>query len=199
MSAEFVYLASGSPRRRELLTQIGVPFRVLSTAVDETGLSGETPEQYVERVAKAKAVAGLHAQRKPGGDLAQGPVLAADTIVELDGRILLKPKDAAEGERMLLALSGRRHQVLTVVAIGFAQRLEWRLSRSQVTFRALAADEVRAYWQTGEPHDKAGGYAIQGRGAVFIADLQGSYSGVMGLPLFETAELLELSGVPRWR
>jgi septum formation protein len=192
MSATFVYLASGSPRRRELLTQIGVAFQVLMTSVDESIEARETPESYVTRLAKSKAASGWDAARA-----ASAPVLAADTAVVLDGKILVKPVDRADGERMLHALSGRTHEVLTAVAVATPTGVESRLSRSEVTFRTLAVPEVRAYWDTGEPKDKAGGYAIQGRAAVFIANLRGSYSGVMGLPLFETAELLELSGVPR--
>jgi septum formation protein len=207
MSADFVYLASGSPRRRELLTQIGVSFKVLAAAVDETVLRGETPEAYVARLARAKAAAGLAAAGAlavPLGTASAGsggvaaPVLAADTAVILDGAILLKPVDRADGERMLLALSGRTHEVLTAVALASADGVESRLTRSEVTFRGITAAEVQAYWDTGEPHDKAGGYAVQGRAAVFIKCLRGSYSGVMGLPLCETAELLELAGVPRW-
>ena len=193
--APFVYLASGSPRRRELLTQIGVPFQVLKVAVDESVIGGEAPEAYVARLAHLKALAGLCA--RPRGGIA--PVLAADTSVVLDGAILVKPTDRADGERMLRGLSGRTHVILTAVALAGDEGVQSRVSRSEVRFRELHAAEVAAYWDTGEPHDKAGGYAIQGAGAVFVADLRGSYSGVMGLPLYETAELLALQGVPRWR
>jgi septum formation protein len=193
--APFVYLASGSPRRRELLTQIGVPFQLLNVAVDESVVAGEAAEAYVARLAHLKALAGLRA--RPAGMSA--PVLAADTSVVLDGIVLVKPTDRADGERMLRQLSGRGHSVLTAVALAGATGVQSRLSRSEVRFRDLSADEVAAYWDTGEPQDKAGGYAIQGAGAVFVADLRGSYSGVMGLPLYETAELLALHGVPRWR
>jgi septum formation protein len=193
--APFVYLASGSPRRRELLTQIGVPFEVLKVAVDESVIAGEAPEAYVARLAHLKAVEGLRA--RPSGQLA--PVLAADTSVILDGAILVKPTDRADGERMLRGLSGRTHVVLTAVALAGGEGVQSRLSRSEVRFRELRDAEVTAYWDTGEPHDKAGGYAIQGAGAVFVADLRGSYSGVMGLPLYETAALLALQGVPCWR
>jgi septum formation protein len=192
--APFVYLASASPRRRELLTQIGVPFQVLPVAVDEGLVAGEAPEAYVARLAHLKALAGLRA--RPARELA--PVLAADTAVVLDGGVLVKPTDRADAERMLRRLSGRTHSVLTAVALAGAEGIQSRFSRSEVRFRDLSADEVTAYWDTGEPHDKAGGYAIQGAGAVFVADLRGSYSGVMGLPLYETAELLALHGVPRW-
>jgi septum formation protein len=198
MTADFVYLASGSPRRRELLMQIGVPFQVLATSVEESVRPGEMAADYVVRLALAKAAAGEKASA-----LAPQPVLAADTTVVVDGRILGKPADAADGERMLLALSGRTHEVLTAVAVaresGGVRSSDWSLCRSEVTFRVISEAEARAYWHTGEPRDKAGGYAIQGRAAVFTAALSGSYSGVMGLPLFETAELLAAAGVPRWR
>jgi len=194
MSADFVYLASRSPRRRELLAQIGVPFQVLDVTVDEARLPGEAPDAYVLRLARQKADAGWRA-RPVRGD---APVLAADTTVVLDGRILAKPDDRRDGEQMLRELGGRSHEVLTAIAVAAAQGLYSRTSRSEVTFRAISAAEARDYWTTGEPHDKAGGYAIQGGAAIFVADLKGSYSGVMGLPLFETAELLEQAGVPHW-
>ena len=191
MSQDFVYLASGSPRRRELLQQIGVSFRVVGMAVDEAVLPDETPSAYVTRLAAAKAVAGWERSR----DAHQVPVLAADTAVVLDGQILGKPADRQDAEGMLRLLSGRTHEVLTAVALRTANGLQSRISRSEVTFRSIAAAEARAYWETGEPSDKAGAYAIQGRGAIFIADLRGSYSGVMGLPLFETAEILCNAGL----
>ena len=190
MSLDFVYLASGSPRRRELLQQIGVGFRVVETAVDEAVRLAETAPAYVLRLAAAKAEAGWDGSR----DGSHVPVLAADTAVVLDGRILGKPADGQDGERMLGQLSGRTHEVLTAIALRTADGLQSRISRSEVTFRSITAGEARAYWETGEPSDKAGGYAIQGLGAIFIADLSGSYSGVMGLPLFETAELLSNAG-----
>jgi septum formation protein len=194
MSADFVYLASASPRRRALLAQIGVPFQVLAVTVDEARLPGEAPDAYVLRLAREKADAGWQARpvRHPS------PVLAADTTVVLDGRILAKPADRSDGERMLRELGGRTHAVLTAVAVATAEGLISRTSRSEVTFRAISAAEARDYWATGEPRDKAGGYAIQGGAAIFIADLRGSYSCVMGLPLFETAELLQQAGVPYW-
>ncbi len=194
MSLDFVYLASESPRRRELLQQIGVPFRVVGIAVDEAVYPGETPPAYVTRLAAAKADAGWDGSR----DANQVPVLAADTAVVLDGKILGKPAHQEEAEEMLGQLSGRTHEVLTAVALRTAKGLQSRISRSEVTFRNIAAGEAQAYWETGEPSDKAGAYAIQGRAAIFVADLRGSYSGVMGLPLFETAELLRIAGVLRW-
>jgi septum formation protein len=194
MSPDFVYLASESPRRRELLVQIGVPFRVVSAAVDEGAWRGEPPAVYVTRLAAAKADAGweksLHSDRNP--------VLGADTAVVLDGEILGKPSDREDAGVMLQRLSGRTHAVLTAVALRTEDGVQSRISRSEVTFRRIAADEALAYWETGEPRDKAGAYAIQGRAALFISDLKGSYSGVMGLPLFETAELLSQAGVLRW-
>ena len=191
MSQDFVYLASESPRRRDLLHQIGIPFRVVGTAVDEAVLPDEAPSAYVTRLAAAKAVAGWERSR----GFTHAPVLAADTAVGLDGKILGKPADGQDAEGMLRLLSGRTHEVWTAIALRTANGLQSRISRSEVTFRSIAADEARAYWETGEPSDKAGAYAIQGRGAIFIADLRGSYSGVMGLPLFETAELLREAGV----
>jgi nucleoside triphosphate pyrophosphatase len=194
MSSDFVYLASGSPRRRELLQQIGVSFRVVGAAIDEAVLTGEAPGAYVARLAAAKADAGWDRSR----DLSSAPVLAADTAVILDGKILGKPLDRQEAEGMLHRLSGRTHEVLTAVALRTAAGLQSRISRSEVTFRSIAAGEAQAYWETGEPRDKAGAYAIQGRAAVFIADLRGSFSGVMGLPLFETGELLASAGLAHW-
>jgi septum formation protein len=193
MFTDFVYLASGSPRRRELLQQIGVPFRVVGAPVDETVRPDEAPSVYVSRLAAAKAAAGWE-----GREAIEAPVLAADTSVVLDGRILGKPSDRQHAVLMLSELSGRTHEVLTAVALRTAAGLQSRLSRSEVTFRRIAGDEIQAYWDTGECADKAGAYAIQGRAAVFVADLRGSYSGVMGLPLFETAELLGAAGLLPW-
>jgi septum formation protein len=191
MSLDFIYLASGSPRRRDLLQQIGVPFRVVGTAVDETVREAEEAPAYVLRLAAAKADAGWKSSR----DAADAPVLAADTAVVLDGKILGKPVDRQDAVGMLRRLSGRTHEVLTAVAMRTAAGLASRISRSEVTFRPLLAAEAEAYWETGEPRDKAGAYAIQGLAAIFIADLRGSYSGVMGLPLLETAELLSKAGL----
>lgn len=195
MPLEFVYLASGSPRRRELLQQIGVSFRLLSTGLDETALRDETPAGYVSRLAAAKSEAGWRQKRDPE----DAPVLAADTAVVLDGIILGKPRHRDDAKKMLLGLSGRTHEVLTAVALRSAAGAEVKLSRSLVTFREIDAAEAAVYWDTGEARDKAGAYAIQGYAAIFITDLKGSYSGVMGLPLFETAELLRSAGVAHWR
>jgi len=194
MPANFVFLASLSPRRRELLRQIGVSVRLLEVHVDETSLGREEPSRYVTRVARAKADAGWDCRDATTG----APVLAADTAVILDGAILGKPKDRSDAAAMLERLSGRSHQVLTAVALRSGGGVESRLSRSVVSLRAIGAVEAQRYWETGEPCDKAGGYGIQGYGAVFVADLHGSYSGVMGLPLYETTELLDAVGVPRW-
>ena len=190
-----LHLASASPRRRELLAQIGVPFVTLIAAVDETALPGEPAERYVERLAREKAQAGLAALSDP----TDAVVLGADTAVVLDGRILGKPADRAECLATLTALSGREHQVLTAVALASAQRIESRVVASRVRFRPLRAGEAEAYWATGEPCDKAGSYGIQGLAAVFVSQLEGSYSAVVGLPLCETAQLLGEFGIPCWQ
>lgn len=196
MRKDFVYLASASPRRGELLHQIGVRFRVRPAALDESERSGEDGPAYVTRLAAAKADAiWAHVSASEDG----APVLAADTAVVLDGRVLGKPADAEQAEAMLERLSGRDHRVLTAVAIRDASGGETRLSESMVRFRTTSAAERRAYCRTGEPYDKAGGYGIQGYAAVFVERLQGSYSGVMGLPLYETGQLLARCGVPIWR
>lgn len=186
-----VCLASVSPRRRELLAQIGVPHKVVGAHIDEMARPREVPRDYVTRMAREKALA-VHSR---GEKL---PVLAADTTVVLDDVIYGKPRDREDGIRMLRCLSGRTHEVLTAVALADTRGVELRLSVSAVRFRVLTLEECNAYWETGEPRDKAGGYAVQGAAAVFIESLSGSYSGVMGLPLFETAELLRAAGVPYW-
>lgn len=188
-----LFLASASPRRRELLQQIGVPFSLLAVSIDETPQPGESPEVYVQRLALGKARAGLALL-----DHTNGCVLGADTSVVLDGRILGKPADRDEGLAMLLALSGRSHRVLTAVALAQHDRREVRLVASEVEFRPIGRAEAEAYWASGEPCDKAGGYGIQGWGAVFVSRLSGSYSAVVGLPLCETAQLLDAFGLPRW-
>jgi septum formation protein len=195
--SEFVYLASGSPRRRALLQQIGVPFQVLGVAVDEAPRPDEAALAYVTRLAQAKAAAGWRQSltKAPGNS----PVLAADTAVVLDGRILGKPTHRRDALDMLRQLSGRSHEVLTGIAVITQRGVESRVSRSEVTFRAITELEAQAYWDTGEPCDKAGAYAIQGRAAIFVANLSGSFSAVMGLPLYETADLLAQAGVPCWR
>ena len=184
-------LASVSPRRRELLKQIGVEPLVTAPEINESVLPGELAVDYVVRMARSKALA-IH-KHSVGA-----PVLAADTIVVIDGLILGKAAGAAEGVAMLERLSGRTHEVLTAVALASGGELNFRLSTSEVRFRALTRVECLAYWESGEPHDKAGAYAVQGRGAVFIEHLSGSYSGVMGLPLYETAQLLATAGISYW-
>jgi septum formation protein len=185
-----VFLASASPRRRALLTQIGIGYTLLHAEVDEALLPDEPAGDYVRRVALEKVRAG----RRLLSGAAGSPVLGADTAVVVDGRIMGKPRDRDEGIDMLLTLSGRSHQVLSAVALS-AGREAVRVSESRVSFRTLTQAQCAAYWDTGEPHDKAGGYAIQGRAAVFVSRLEGSYSGVMGLPVYETAELLREFGI----
>lgn len=192
-----IYLASGSPRRRELLAQIGVPVRRLSVDVDEVLIPGERPEGYVRRLAAQKARAG----RLALSGLAEAPVLGADTAVVLGDRVLGKPRDREEGLAMLGQLSGRTHQVFSGVALVDAEREVVRISVSRVTFRVLSTHECHAYWESGEPADKAGAYGIQGLGGTFVKRLEGSYSGVMGLPLYETGQLLNEFGfvlIPTW-
>ncbi|HUN71445.1 MAG TPA: Maf family protein [Steroidobacteraceae bacterium] len=186
-----ICLASMSPRRRELLAQIGVPHTVVAAHVDESLLPGEVPADYVARLARLKAAT----VRRRGEVL---PVLAADTTVVLEGSVYGKPAGRADGIEMLESLAGRTHQVLTAVALATEQSVALRVNCSSVRFRNIERAELEAYWETGEPHDKAGGYAIQGYGAVFVTALSGSYSGVMGLPLFETAELLRDAGIRCW-
>jgi septum formation protein len=190
-----IYLASHSPRRRELLDQIGVAYQPVAVSVDETILPGETPTAYVTRLALAKARAGWRAVNRASGTRLQ-PVLGADTAVVVAGTLLGKPRDRTEGLAMLAVLSGREHQVLSAVALVVGEREAFKVQESGVRFRTLSAVECEAYWDTGEPVGKAGAYGIQGRAAAFIAELRGSYSGVMGLPLFETAELLQAFGIP---
>ena len=190
-----LYLASGSPRRRELLTQIAVPFLTQIAPIDENALPGESPIAYVERLARAKAQAGLAAL----AETADAVVLGADTAVVLDGRILGKPAGRDDALATLNALSGRTHQVLTAVALVSRERLESRVVTSQVTFRPLSQAEIEAYWASGEPQDKAGCYGIQGLAAVFVSQLHGSYSAVVGLPLCETAALLAEFAIPCWQ
>jgi len=197
-----IYLASRSPRRRELLTQVGIRFDLMlfrvgpreDREVDETWFAGEEPEAYVQRVARAKAAFG--AQLLAPRSLPPRPVLAADTTLDLDGEVIGKPRDADDAIAILTRLSGRSHRVLTAVAVAQNQRIEQRLSVSEVRFRPLAADEIRRYVLSGEPMDKAGAYGIQGRAAVFIETIRGSHSGIVGLPLCETALLLRAFGYP---
>jgi septum formation protein len=199
-SFSHIYLASRSPRRRELLAQIGVRYHLLLTRdkadrgpdVDEDSHSGESPTAYVERVARMKAQAGWEAMLNR--NLPRAPVLSADTTVALGSRILGKPTSRDDAAEMLRALSGQAHEVLTAVALKRDERLDSVLSVSRVVFKPLSGAEIAQYVASGECDDKAGAYAIQGRAARFITELRGSYSGVMGLPLYETATLLEMHG-----
>lgn len=200
-----IYLASRSPRRRELLSQIGVRFQVLmfrdrpetDAELEEAVIEGETPSVYVERVARAKAQAGW--KRLEQRSLPRAAVLAADTTVAIDGRILGKPSDRREAAGMLGALSGRRHEVLSAIALRYESQMECVVSVSEVEFKVLSQDDIRQYVATGECDDKAGAYAIQGRAAQFVTTLRGSFSGVMGLPLYETAQMLERMEAQRER
>jgi septum formation protein len=185
-----LYLASASPRRRELLSQIGVRFSVAPASIAEVPFPAESAEHFVMRMAREKAVA-IQAAHP------DALILGADTDVILDGEILGKPDDEAHASDMLQRLAGRAHQVLSGVALASPAGCTWRLSESRVHFRPLSHAEIHAYWQTGEPAGKAGGYAIQGLAAAFIQRLEGSYSGVMGLPLYETAQLLHTAGIHR--
>jgi len=201
MSAPLLYLASKSPRRQSLLAQLGIEFETLllreavgrERDVVEVALDEEPAPHYVERMARTKAQVGW--QRMQDRKLAERAVLGADTEVVLDGEIFGKPRNANDAVRMLKRLSGRTHQVLTAVAIRYRNAIEVDLSSSRVTLRRLAAAEIERYVQTGEPLDKAGSYALQGRAAAFVARIEGSYSGVVGLPLCETATLLARVGV----
>ena len=186
----FIYLASQSPRRRELLEQIGVRFRLLEVNVDESRKDGESAQDYVQRLAEQKAVAGWRSLSAAES----APVLGADTAVVIDGEILGKPDGAEDANRMLTRLSGRTHEVLSAVCVndGTPRTL---LSQSRVTFRLISESERTVYCASAEPLDKAGAYGIQGRAAVFVSALKGSYSGVMGLPLYETAALLSEIGI----
>jgi septum formation protein len=194
-SAPRLCLASASPRRSELLTQIGVPHCVVAAQIDESVRAGEAPQQYVERVAAGKA-ASIAAQPELSYGL---PVLGADTSVILGERIFGKPASVDAALEMLGALGGRTHEVLSAIALCDARGMRTRVSRTRVTMRPVSEGEIREYWASGEPRDKAGGYAIQGLAAIFIEHIDGSYSGVMGLPLYETAALLAGAGVPVWQ
>ena len=192
MPYDRIQLASASPRRSQLLRQIGVAHDVRPVDLDESRFACESPRDYVLRLARAKAAAGAARQ----GGL---PVLGADTTVAIGDEIFVKPQDEEDAVRMLAALSGRTHDVLTAVALASSGRVDMTFSATLVTFRAISDAECRDYWASGEPVDRAGAYAIQGFAAVFVARLEGSFTGVMGLPLFETAALLDAAGVRRWR
>lgn len=185
-------LASASPRRSELLDQIGVRFTILVSDIDESRLHNESPEDYVSRLAMEKSRAGFSRQDSIL------PSLGADTIVVCDQQIFGKPKNQADAAAMLMALSGKAHTVMSAVTVSQGSRSFSRLTKTLVRFRTISQSECQTYWQTGEPQGKAGGYAIQGRGAVFVDHIEGSYSGVVGLPLSETAEILGEFGIPLW-
>lgn len=201
LPANIIYLASKSPRRRELLKQIGVHYELLMMReqapridVDETPLPHETAHTYVERIVRMKSDMAVQVMRQR--KLPSRPILTADTTVTLDGNILGKPADKADAVRILTRLAGESHQALTAVAVAVDNDVKQVLTTSFVTFAPLTEDEIKRYVETGEPMDKAGAYAVQGIAAKFIAKLSGSYSGVMGLPLYETANLLRQCGVP---
>lgn len=183
--SSLIHLASTSPRRREILETLGIEFDVVPVETDESPLQGETPGEMVLRLAVAKADAANYGEF----------VLAADTIVVLGDRVLGKPRDADDGVEMLLALSGRAHAVMTGVALKTPTETRSVLSTTDVQFREIGRDEAYRYWQSGEPCDKAGAYGIQGIGGMFVKAIHGSYSGVMGLPVFETVVLLESAGI----
>ena len=198
MTPPFIYLASQSPRRSQLLDQLGVAHQLLLPSAQEDSealemvLPGETPRDYVQRVTVLKLGAALVRLKRLG--LLDAPVLCADTTVALGDDILGKPADAQDAQRMLAHLSGRTHQVFTAVVLGWGGQVAQACSASDVVFAALAPEAIARYAETGEPMGKAGAYAVQGRAAAFIERIDGSYSGIMGLPLFETARLLRTTG-----
>jgi septum formation protein len=191
----FIYLASQSPRRSQLLTQLGVAHQLLLPSAEEDAealeavLPGEAPKAYVQRVTRLKLQAALHRMQSRG--LAHAPVLCSDTTVALGRSIFGKPADAPDAARMLSGLSGQTHRVLTAVAVGYGERVELACSESRVSFATMSAADIDAYVASGEPMGKAGAYAVQGLAAAHIARISGSYTGIMGLPLFETAQLIK--------
>lgn len=189
---DILYLASGSPRRRELLESLGQHFERIHADIDESVLPGEDARRYAERLARAKADAGWGVVQSCG--LPARPLLAADTTVEQDGEIFGKPRDEADARRMLQALSGRSHRVITAVAVRDADRVELATSVTEVWFRPLDDGDIARYLDSGEAFDKAGAYGIQGRASVFVERIDGSFTGVVGLPMFETAQLLARFG-----
>ena len=189
MTPGHIVLASSSPRRASLLRQARIPFRAQAPDIDETAQAGEAEQDYVVRLAQAKA----RAVREPF------PVVAADTVVAVDGQLLGKPRDKAHFAAMMRTLSGREHRVLTAVALRWGTREAVRTAGATVTLRRIASAEIDAYWASGEPRDKAGGYGIQGIGGIFVRTLRGSYHAVVGLPLAETEELLVAFGIDTWR
>jgi septum formation protein len=188
-----IYLASASPRRRELLEQLGLSLERIHADIDESVRHGEAAADYTLRLAEEKAAAGWQVVQQ--GALPSHPLLAADTTVTLGGEIFGKPADADDARRMLRAFSGRRHQVVTALAVRQGEQVESAVSITEVTFRRLSASDIERYLATGEPFDKAGAYGIQGKAGVFVERIDGSFTGVMGLPLFETAQLLGRFGL----
>lgn len=189
-----IYLASGSPRRAELLHQIGVEYEILAVDVDESINSDESPTDYVCRMARSKAKA---AAQKKLIDPQVDAVIAADTIIAIDDKIIGKPADRSQCQCILSLLSGRKHWVMSAVALLYQQNLDFTLSQNLVWFRDINEEEIGQYCASDEPMDKAGAYAIQGRAAIFVKRLEGSYSSVMGLPLYETDQLLKQAGIER--
>ena len=194
-----LYLASQSPRRALLLEQLSVDFSVLAVDIDESQVALEPPNDYVLRMAAKKAQQGFRCLEESNAQAAYTTVLAADTAVVFNRQILGKPRNASNAKQMLSMLSGHSHEVLTAICLAQRQcdgglRQESRISKTNVTFRPITEQEIEWYWQTGEPEDKAGGYGIQGKAAQFISHISGSYSGVMGLPLFEMSELMSRFG-----
>jgi len=179
-----LFLASASPRRGELLSQINIDYERIDAAIDETIQHDETSEQYVQRLALEKALAGLQKNNQ------KGLVLGADTIVVCEQQVMEKPRDKAHAQQMMVLLSNNTHQVLTAVALVSAKQQQVKLVTTEVTFKTLTAQEISDYWETGEPQDKAGGYGIQGFAGQFVRHISGSYSAVVGLPLYETAQLI---------
>ena len=197
VNGAFVYLASRSPRRRELMTQAGIPHRLLDVEVDESALPGEIAEHYVERLARSKAAAAWASLLGRGQEPA--PVLAADTTVALGDQLLGKPEHPQVAEDCLMALSGPTHRVLTGIAVCYDSQVETRVVTTRVRFKELTREQTQRYVATGEPMDKAGAYGIQGFGAALVAGIEGSDSNVVGLPLLETVELVGLFNVPYWQ
>lgn len=191
MSEVQLYLASGSPRRQELLTQLGYQFERVVIDVEECHQPSETAEQYVQRLSRDKAAAGVMAINATKTAVETMPVLGADTIVVVDETILEKPKNFSDAQRMLKLLSGRQHQVMTSVTVATTEREETQLVVTDVWFKTLSEKEIEKYWQSGEPQDKAGSYGIQGLGGKFITRIDGSYYAVMGLPLVETDVMVQ--------
>ena len=187
-----VVLASGSPRRAQIMQAIGVPCRVAPQKIDESLMDGESVVNYVERLSREKAESAL-------GEFCQSVIIGADTVVVLGDLILEKPKDRAAGTEMLSLLSGRRHLVFTGLTVLYSSLVITDVVTTEVVFRDISKDEMELYWETGEPEDKAGGYGLQGIGGTFVTSIRGSYSGVMGLPVFETERALQKAGLDTWR